>query len=81
MIVRAFAEAVRFSTVISLENTHGSKSMSLYSLYARTTVGSGGPLLHFDRAHVHWTIISLIVLLFFTVQTTTYDVLVCLSDV
>ncbi|KAF8334392.1 hypothetical protein F5887DRAFT_1079747 [Amanita rubescens] len=65
---KAFSEAARFDTVVSL-GSPGSKSMSLYSLYARITVGSGNTLFHFGKGRRVWTIMSLVSLLLFTVQT------------
>ena len=65
----AFSEAIRFATVVSLASP-GSKNMSLYSLYARISIGSVKILFDFGRNHVHWRIISLISLLLFTIQTT-----------
>ena len=65
---RAFSEAIRFATVVSL-GSPGAKNMSLYSLYARVTVGSGNTLFHFGRGRSVWTIISFISLLLFTIQT------------
>jgi hypothetical protein len=67
---RAFSEAVRFATVVSLRRSPSSKNMSLYSLHARITIGSGKTLLDFGISRVRWTIISLVSLLLFTVQTT-----------
>ena len=67
----AFSEAVRFTTVVSLASP-GSKNMSLYSFYARISVGSGKTLFDFGRGRVHWTIISLVSLFLFTIQTTAY---------
>jgi hypothetical protein len=65
---RAFSEAVRFATVVSL-GTPCSKTMSLYSLYAGITVGSGKTLFDFGSSRVHWSLISLVSLLLFTIQT------------
>jgi hypothetical protein len=70
---RAFSEAIRFATVVSLASP-GSQNMSLYALYARISVGSGKTLFDFGRGRVHWTIISLVSLLLFTIQTTAYCV-------
>ena len=65
--IRAFAEAVRFAIVVSLRDP-GLKNISLYSLCASTSVGSQRPV--FDGRHIRWTVISLVLLLLFTVQTT-----------
>ena len=71
----AFSEAIRFATVVSLVGGKpDSKNMSLHSLCARISVGSGKTLFDFGRGRVHWTIISLISLLLFTIQTTAYCV-------
>ncbi|KAF8731269.1 hypothetical protein AX14_004970 [Amanita brunnescens Koide BX004] len=69
---KAFSEAVRFATVVSLRRSPSSKNMSLYSLHARITIGSGKTLLDFGISRVRWTIISLVSLLLFTVQTTAW---------
>ncbi|KAF8726409.1 hypothetical protein AX14_007909 [Amanita brunnescens Koide BX004] len=65
---KTFTEAIRFATVVSLASP-GSKNMSLYSLYARITVGSGDALFDFGKGRRAWTFISLVSLLLFTVQT------------
>ena len=65
---RAFSEAIRFATVVSLASP-GSKNISLYSLYARITVGSGNALFDFGKGRRVWTIMSLVSLFLFTVQT------------
>ena len=73
---RAFSEAIRFTTVVSLaKGSSDSKNMSLHSLCARISVGSGKTLFDFGRGRIHWTIISLVSLLLFTIQTTAYGVL------
>ena len=65
---RAFSEAIRFAAVVSLRSP-GSRKMTLYSLYATVTIGSGNTLFEFGRGRTYWTIISLISLILFTVQT------------
>ena len=65
---RAFSEAIRFATIVSL-GSPGSKAMSLYSLYARIAIGSGKTLFDFGSGRVYWSIISLVSLLLFTIQT------------
>ncbi|KAF8694692.1 hypothetical protein AX14_001935 [Amanita brunnescens Koide BX004] len=65
---KAFSEAIRFATVVSLASP-GSRNMSLYSLYARITVGSGDTLFDFGNGRRAWTFISLVSLLLFAVQT------------
>ena len=65
---RAFSEAIRFATVVSLRSP-GSKNLSLFSLHARITVGSGNTLCGFGRGRSFWTIISFVSLLLFAVQT------------
>ena len=64
--VRAFADAVRFATVISLRNLD-SNNMTLYTLCASTAVGPQKLL--FDARHVRWTVISLVFSLSSTMRT------------
>ena len=72
---RAFSEAIRFATVVSLAGrSPDSKNMSLHSLCARISIGLGKTLFDFGRGRLHWTIISLVSLLLFTIQTTAYCV-------
>ncbi|KAF8628042.1 hypothetical protein AX14_011277, partial [Amanita brunnescens Koide BX004] len=63
-----FAEAVRFGTIVSLGST-GPKKISLYSLYAITSLSYRNLLFSFNRGRIRWTIVSFILSILFTAQT------------
>ncbi len=68
-MVSLFAQAVRFAIHVSLRRN---KDLSLYELYAASSIASKSPLLDWNGLNGSrrpWVVISIISCLFFVVQT------------